>query len=168
MVDTLEQKSVNYRIHTYLCLIMFYDKVCLFHVKIIGLSSLESLLPFWIPSLPPCFPRVNPTSLPPPPHGQVCCLSMPPRKRESLESVKERLVTEQKARTERRVRQLLQQTQRYQTTVKKTIGLLQGITRIVEEGVTRQPTQIVRLLGRSVVVCSLVSLRLFVCCLLYY
>ena len=34
---------------------------------------------------------------------------MPPRKRESLESVKERLVTEQKARTERRVRQLLQQ-----------------------------------------------------------
>ena len=35
---------------------------------------------------------------------------MPPRKRiESLDSVKERLVTEQKARTERRVRQLLQQ-----------------------------------------------------------
>jgi hypothetical protein len=34
---------------------------------------------------------------------------MPPRKRESLESVKQRLVTEQKARTERRVRQLLQQ-----------------------------------------------------------
>ena len=34
---------------------------------------------------------------------------MPPRKRESLESVKETLVTEQKARTERRVRQLLQQ-----------------------------------------------------------
>ena len=34
---------------------------------------------------------------------------MPPRKRESLESVKERLVTEQKAKTERRVRQLLQQ-----------------------------------------------------------
>jgi hypothetical protein len=34
---------------------------------------------------------------------------MPQRKRESLESVKERLVREQKARTERRVRQLLQQ-----------------------------------------------------------
>jgi hypothetical protein len=43
---TLEQKSCNYRIHTYLCLIVFYDKVCVFHVKIIGLSSLESLLPF--------------------------------------------------------------------------------------------------------------------------
>ncbi len=43
----------------------------------------------------------------------VCCLSMPPR-RESLASVKKSLVREQQSRTDRRVRELLQQRQRLQ------------------------------------------------------
>jgi hypothetical protein len=37
---------------------------------------------------------------------------MPPRKRESLDSVKERLAREQKSRTDRRVKELLQEGQK--------------------------------------------------------
>ena len=55
---------------------------------------------------------LSPTYLFPPPCVRVCCLSMPPRRqRESLESVKARLVREQKVRTDRRVRELLQHRQ---------------------------------------------------------
>ncbi len=54
-------------------------------------------------------PTLNPTFLFPPLCARVCCLSMPPRRqRESLDSVKARLVREQKGRTDRRVRELLQ------------------------------------------------------------
>ena len=84
-----------------------YDSIWLFHVKIIGLSSLESLLPIWISSLAHFYPPLNPTFLSPPLCSRVCCLSMP-RQRESLDSVKARLVREQKGRTDRRVRELLQ------------------------------------------------------------
>ena len=55
-------------------------------------------------------PTLSPTFLSPPLCSRVCCLSMP-RLRESLDSVKARLVREQKSRTDKRVKQLLQPTQ---------------------------------------------------------
>ncbi len=54
------------KLHTYFCLFSIYDSVCLFEVQIIGLSSLESPLPFWIPSLTPSFASPNHTCLRPP------------------------------------------------------------------------------------------------------
>ena len=73
---------------------------------LLSLSFLFEFLRFYS-----CFPRINPTSRTPPRYSLVCCLSVPP-KRESLESVKKRLTSEQKARTERRVSQLLEPRQR--------------------------------------------------------
>ncbi len=98
-------------IHTFLSLILYYANFCLFHVEFIGLSSLESLPSFWIPSLAHSCSRLCTTHLTPPFSALVCCLSMPP-KRESLKSVKSRLVREQKAGTDRRVSQLLSPRQR--------------------------------------------------------
>jgi hypothetical protein len=55
------------KLHTFSCLVAIYDLVCLFDVKIIGLSSLEVsfLFEFLISAFPPSA-SLNPTSLPSP------------------------------------------------------------------------------------------------------
>ena len=78
--------------------------------------------------------------------------------------MKERLVKEQKARTERRVRQLLQQDIEISDDSEED----NRVTDRQRGRIDRQPRQIVRLLGLSLVVCSLVCLRLSVCCRLVY
>ncbi len=130
------------------------DNKRLFHVKIIGLSSLESHLPFLISSLAHLYPPSEPTSLHPLPSTRVCLLPMP-RHRESLDSVKERLVREQKVEQTEEYEICYTQdrgikTLRFPTTVKKRTDLGYG-----EEDETRirQPRLTVRLLFHFVVVC---------------
>jgi hypothetical protein len=45
-VDNLDIYFVNFRFHTYSSLLLLFSIVCIFGVKINGLSSLEVLLPF--------------------------------------------------------------------------------------------------------------------------
>ena len=82
-----------------------------FGVKIGGLSSLAALLLFESLLLHTSFPSLDPPSLTFPSNTVLCCYPMPPR-RESLASVKARLVREQKIRTDRRVEELLHPRQR--------------------------------------------------------
>ncbi len=99
-------KNLILKFHTIPCLLFTSDFVCLFGVKIIGLSSLESLLFFeFLLSLLLLQAQTPPAS--PPLSLHNCFFTSMPRRRESLESVKERLVREQKLRTERRVQALL-------------------------------------------------------------
>jgi hypothetical protein len=85
---------------------LIWQFLSFFHVEFSDLSSLEPLPSFWILLLAHICSLLCTTYLITPLLPLVCCLSMPP-KRESLQSVKSRLVREQKARTHRRIRELL-------------------------------------------------------------
>ena len=101
------QKNSILKLHTLFCLFVHSVNFCHLVVKIIGLSSLESLLLFWIPSLSPFQPcQTHPCSAFRPSSILPSFVSMP-RPRESLNTVKTRLALEQKIRTDRRIQALL-------------------------------------------------------------